>query len=194
MQQAIHLIDRRIAAHRGAIETLESLRTEMAAEARPEQPAPAPALAVTPAPPAAPWRVSPAERPPAPAPVVVAGLGPLPAPTTIRRPGRPGRPPNPANVRRDPPPPPGLSMRDRILEQITVRPMTSGEIVKALPGVVSNSIYDALAKMRKAGIVAMWEDPSDGALKNRLMSTMVAEMQAADAAAAEAPAAMGSTN
>lgn len=191
MQKALELIDRRIAAHRGAIETLESLRVEMAAELLAAKPASAPAPA---APPPAPCAVPPA-RPAPPSGVTVGALGPLPMPTTPapRTPGRPGRPPNPSRVhraappvRRDPPPPPGLSIQDRILEAVTERPMTSGELVARMPGVMPNSIYSDLAKMRRGGVLAMWEDPGDGQLKNRLMSTMVADMVAAEPPAEQA--------
>ena len=67
----------------------------------------------------------------------------------------------------DPPPPPGLSIRDQIINLLLVRPMTSAELIQTM-GCIPNSVYDALAKMRNTGVVKMRDDSADGVRKNYL--------------------------
>lgn len=90
---------------------------------------------------------------------------PVPRPVAVRRP--PGRPPKAPVRPADPPPPPGLSIRDQIINLLLVRPMTSADLIHTM-GCIPNSVYDALAKMRNTGVVEMRDDSADGVRKNYL--------------------------
>jgi DNA-binding transcriptional regulator GbsR (MarR family) len=90
---------------------------------------------------------------------------PIPRPVSVRR--RPGRPQKAPVRPGDPPPPPGLSIRDQIINLLLVRPMTSAELIQTM-GCIPNSVYDALAKMRNTGVVKMRDDSADGVRKNYL--------------------------
>jgi DNA-binding transcriptional regulator GbsR (MarR family) len=93
------------------------------------------------------------------------GTLPVPRPIAERRP--PGRPPKAPVRPADPPPPPGLSIRDQIINLLLVRPMTSADLIHTM-GCIPNSVYDALAKMRNTGVVEMRDDSADGVRKNYL--------------------------
>ncbi len=86
-------------------------------------------------------------------------------PVVMRRPA--GRPPKAPVRPADPPPPPGLSIRDQIINLLLVRPMTSAELIQTM-GCIPNSVYDALTKMRNTGVVQMRDDSADGVRKNYL--------------------------
>ncbi len=93
------------------------------------------------------------------------GASPIPRPVAVRRP--PGRPPKAPVRPADPPPRPGLSIRDQIINLLLLRPMTSAELIQTM-GCIPNSVYDALAKMRNTGVVHMRDDSAGGVRKNYL--------------------------
>ena len=112
---------------------------------------------------------------------LVSGPSPVPRPVGVRRP--PGRPPKVPVRSGDPPPPPGLSLRDQIINLLLVRPMTSADLIKTM-GCIPNSAYDALAKMRTTGVVEMRDDPADRVRKNYLATESGGTMSVPEPAAA----------
>jgi hypothetical protein len=146
VDRAVRLIERTIAAHEKAIEDLRSLRSDFEAELR--------RAAIYTELRAAPVR--PKASAPAPAPAAAAKT-PF-RKTLVRR---------TAPARKDPPPPPGASVRGRIGEKLEVGPMTSAELIQAT-GCIEAAIYKELKQMREDGTVEMAVDPADGQRKNYL--------------------------
>jgi hypothetical protein len=176
----MQLIDQEIAAHQSAMDALRALRTkfEAALKSAPAAATPIPTAAPAPAPAPAVARATATyplpqvahTRPAAPAPA------PAPARPVVRRP--PGRPPK----HRMPPPPPGLSIRDRMIEQLQAGPRTSAEIIQAT-GLIGESVYSSLKHLKNGGIVEVITDPADGFRKYQLrqMPQAAREMAAVEA-------------
>lgn len=109
------------------------------------------------------------------------GPSPVPRPVGVRR--RPGRPPKSPMRPGDPPPPPGLSLRDQIINLLLTHPMTSVQLIETM-GCIPGSAHDALAKMRATGVVEMRDDPADGVRKNYLATQSGGIVPAPEPAAA----------